>query len=387
MSDQVKVEIENTKRNREERLKAREEVESKLERLRRGDPISEIQEAFSDHVKRISGRVISYLQSDDVRGAFCKWTEKDMPKIEVRESDMKLKEKYKACIEQRLQSFLQQLENKEKLFLTAHDDLEARFKQKFFDFEKDVREIDRVLAGSGSADDFTPFEVPSGKLHAPLNPRVKKFLTVTLVAFMPVLFPIGIAAGVLSAPVFGYLVADKHFREKNLRKVCCQALTELSTKFLREFIENDVTNYVLGELAQEKERIDMIRRCLKELISKYEQKCADLTRSEDEANVIVKTHIPLRRNIQDLYEQLMFDAIQQEIQVMYPSCQLEKERLRWKEDEEARLGTGSFGAVFKGKYKPPRHGWKQVAIKKLKDLPGPSSHGVASFLREADMLR
>ena len=377
----------NIKRSREERLKAREEVESKLERLKQGNLLSEIQEAFSHHVKRISGRVISYLQWDDVRRAFCKWTDRDLPKIEERESDIKLKEKFKACIEQRLQSFLQELENKEKLFSTAHDDLEARFKQGFFDFEKDVREIDRVLAGTGSADDFTPFEVPSGKLCFPLKSRVKKFLTVTLVAFMPVLFPIGIAAGVLSAPVFGYLVADKHFREKNLRNNCCEALTELSTKYLREFIENDVTNHVLGELAQEKERIDMIRRCLKELISKYEQKCADLTRSEDEANVIVKTHIPLRRNIQDLYEQLMFDAIQQEIQVMYPSCQLEKERLRWKEKEEDCLGTGSFGAVFKGKYKPPRHGWKQVAIKKLKDLPGPSSHGVASFLREADMLR
>ena len=377
----------NIKRSREERLKAREEVESKLERLKQGNLLSEIQEAFSHHVKRISGRVISYLQSDDVRRAFCKWTDRDLPKIEERESDIKLKEKFKACIEQRLQSFLQELEKKEKLFSTAHDDLEARFKQSFFDFEKDVREIDRVLAGSGSADDFTPFEVPSGKLRAPLNPRVKKFLTVTLVAFMPVLFPIGVAAGLLSAPVFGYLVADKHFREKNLRKDYCQALTELSTKFLQEFIEHDVTNHVRGEFAQEIERIDMIRRCLKELISKYERRCADLTKSKEGAKEIVEKHTPLHRNIQELYEQLMFDAIEQEIQVMSPSCQLEKERLRWKEKEEDCLGTGSFGAVFKGKYKPPRHGWKQVAIKKLKDLPGPSSHGVASFLREADMLR
>ena len=381
----MKVEIKNTKRSREERLRAREEVESKLERLRQENPISEIQEAFSDHVKRIAGRVISYLQSDDVRRAFCKWIERDLPKIEERESDIELKEKFKARIEQRLQSFLQELENKEKLFSTAHDDLEARFKQGFFDFEKDIREIDRVLAGSGSADDFAPFKVPSGKLRPPLNPRVKKFLTVTLVAFMPVLFPIGIVAAVLSAPVVGYLAADKHFRERTLRNNCCEALTELSTTFLREFIEHDVTNHVLSEFAQEKERIDVIRRCLKELISKYERKCADLTRSKDEAREIVETHTPLRKNIQDLYEQLMFDAIQQEIQVMSPSCQLEKERLRWKEKEEDCLGTGSFGAVFKGKYKPPGHGWKQVAIKKVKDVPGPST--VASFLGEAAMLK
>ena len=198
---------------------------------------------------------------------------------------------------------------------------------------------------------------------------------------MPVLFPIGITAGVPSAPLFGCLVVDEHFREKNLRNNCCEALTELSAKFLREFIENDVTNHVLGELAQEKERIDVIRRCLKELISNYEQKCADLTGSKDGAKEIAKTHTPLRQNIQDLYEQLTLDAIQ----VMYPSCQLEKDRLRWKEKEAGRLGTGSFGAVFNGKYKPPGHGWQKVAIKKLKEVPGPPS--VAFFLEEAAMLK
>ena len=385
MSDKLKVETRNYKRNGEERLQAREEVESKLQRLRQENFIPEIQEAFSKHVKLISGRVTSYLQSDDVRSAFCKWTERDLPKIEERESDVKLKEKFKACIEQRLQSFLQEFENKEKLFSTAHNDLEARFKKGFFDFEKEFRELDRVLAGSDSADDFPFFEVPSGKLRPPLNPRVKKFLTITLVAFMPVLFPIGIAAGILSAPVFGYLVADKLFREKNLRNNSCEALTEVSTKFLRDFIENDVTNHVLGELAQEKERIDMIRRCLNEIISKYEQKCSDLTRSRDEAKEIVEAHTTLRRNIQDLYENLVFDAIQQEIQVMYPTCQLEKKRLLWKEEKDSLLGEGTFGAVFKGKYKPPRLGWKKAAIKKLKDVPDPSS--VASFLEEAAVLK
>lgn len=384
MSHQVRAEIKNAKRNREERLKDREEVESKLERLRQGNPIRKIEDAFSEHVKGISRRVRSYLQSDDVRRAFCTWTERDLPIIDGGESDVKLKGKFKACIEQRLQSFLQELENKEKLFKTAHDDLEARFKQGFFDFEKDIREIDRVLADD-SMDDFTPFEIPSGKLSPPLNSRMKKFLAVSLVAFMPVLFPIGFAAGLLSAPVFGFLVADKHFKEKNLRNNCCQALTELSTTFIREFIEHQVTNHVLQEFEQEKERINMIRRCLKELITKYEQKCGDLTISQDEAKKIVHAHDPLHTAVQDLHEKLMFDAIQQEIQVMYPSCQIEKKRVRWTEEDEHFLGGGSYGDVYKGRYKPPGHGWKNAAVKNLKQTPCPSN--VASFLREAAMLK
>ena len=81
----------------------------------------------------------------------------------------------------------------------------------------------------------------------------------------------------------------------------------------------------------------------------------------------------------------MFDAIQQEIQVMYPSCQIEKKRIRWTEKNEDFLGGGSYGDVYKGRYKPPGHGWKKAAVKKIKQSPCPSN--VAPFLREAAMLK
>ena len=376
--------MKNAQRNQEERHKAREEIQVKLQKLRQGITIREIEEAFSDHVKNISRHVTLYLQSDDVRRTFCTWTEKDLPQIEDRHKGnlVKLKEKYNQCIEQRLQSFLQKLENKEKLFSTAHSDLEGRFHRGFFDFEKDIREIDRVLVGE-SMDEFMPFEVHPGKLRPPLDPRVKKFLVVSLVAFMPVLFPIGIAAGVLSAPVFGYFAIEKHLKEKNLKENSCQALKELSGEFLQEFIEHEVFNHVLQEFTEEKNRIDSIKRCHKELIAKYEQRCKHLTRSEDEESekAIMELHDPLHKRLEEIHKELMFDAIQHGIQVMYPSCQINKERLC---EEEDKIGEGSFGIVFKGKYTPPGHGGKKVAVKRLKNPPEPSN--VASFLGEAAMF-
>ena len=383
----MKAELKNARRSRQERLQAREEVRVKLEKLKHGNPIREIEEAFSSHVKRISERVISYLQSDDVRSAFCTWTEKDLPQIEDRHKGnlIKLKETYNACIEQRLQSFLQKFENKEKLFSPAHSDLEARFHRGFFDFEKDIREIDRVLVGE-SMDEIILFEVHPGKLRPPLDPRVKKFLVVSLLAFLPVLFPIGLAAGVLAAPpVFGYLVVEKHLKERNLRNNSCQALKELSTDFLQAFIENGVVNHVLQEFTEEKNRIGSIKRCHEELIAKYEQKCMDLTKSEDEESEkrIVEAHAPLYKKLVDTHDKLMFDAIQHCIQVIYPPCQIDNKRFRCQEEDY--LGKGAFGTVIKGKYAPPGHGWKDVAVKKLSKDLNPSN--VAPFLGEAAMLK
>ena len=338
----------NAQRNQEERHKAREEIQVKLQKLRLGIPIREIEKAFSDHVRNISGHVTSYLQSDDVRRAFCTWTEKDLPQIEDRHKGnlVKLMETYNTCIKQRLQSFLQQLENKEKLFTTSHSDLAACFHRVFFDFEKDIREIDRVLVGE-STDEFMPFEVHPGELRPPLDPR-------------------GI-----------------HLREKNLNENSCQALKELSGEFLQELIEDGVVNLVLQEFTDEKNRIDSIKKCHEELIAKYEQRCKHLTKSEDEESekAIMESHEPLCKRLEEIHKELMFDAIQHGIQVMYPSCQINKERLC---EEKDPIGDGSFGIVFKGKYTPPGHGGKKVAVKRLKNPPEPSN--VASFLGEAAMF-
>ena len=377
----------NTKRNREARLKARKEVEVKLGKLKQGASIRETKEVLSNHVKRISDRIKSYFQSDNVKSAFCTWKEEDLPQIddEQRKSAVKMKEIYKTCIEQRLKSYLQELENDEKLFTKAHADLDARFHRGFFEFEKDIREIDRVLVGDCMDDDaFNTFDFNLDKLRPPLDARVKKFLSLTSAIFMPVLFPIGLAAGVLSAPVFGYLVVDKHLKEKQLKNDACLALTKKSKKFLKKLIEHeDFLNYVWHEFDDDKKRIASIERCCQELIDKYEQKCSDLTKCEGEEmeKKPLETLNPLNKTLQSLNEDLMFDAIQHGIQVMDPPCQIDKRRLRCNKEI---LGEGTFGTVYKGKISSAGHKRKKVAAKNLKKSPEPSY--VASFLKEAAML-
>ena len=368
LSDHVKGEINNAKRSREDRLKAQKDVEVKLEKLKDGAFIKETDKALSRHVKNISTQVKSCLQQDEVRSAFCTWEEKDLPQIDdsQRGKVERLKIIYKQSLEQRFEKILQTLEKREQLFSKAHADLEQRFRQGFFEFEKDVRDIDQVLVGEPTVEVLSQFEDRS-----PLDSRV----------FMPVLFPIGLAAAVLSAPVIGYLAVETILNERHLRNDPCQVLTELSTHFLQKNIDEVIFYRVSQEFTDERERIDGIKRCYKELLEKYEKKCKDLTKREDEETRkgTVEMLSPLYTKLEDMSQNLTFDAIQHGIRVMSPSCEVDKRTLYY----ETMIGGGAYGEVYKGKISLPGRE-KEVAVKELKGSLQASN--VASFLGEADIL-
>ena len=344
LSDQVKGEINNAKRSREDRFKAQKDVEVKLEKLKDGAFIKETDKAISRHVKNISTQVKSCLQQDEVRSAFCTWEEKDLPQIDdsQRGKVERLKNIYNQSLEQRFEKILQTLEKREQLFSKAHADLEQRFRQGFFEFEKDVRDIDQVLVGESTDEVLLQFEDRS-----PLDSRVKKFIFLTSVVFMPVLFPIGLAAAVLSAPVIGYLAVERILNERHLRNDPCQVLRELSTHFLQKNIDEVIFDRVSQEFTDERERIDSIKRCYNELLEKYERKCKDLTKCEDEETRkgTVEMLSPLYTKLEDISQNLTFDAIQHGIRVMSPSCEVDKRTLYY----ETRIGRGSYGDVYKGK--------------------------------------
>ena len=331
-------------------------------------------------MKNISAQVKSYLQQDEVRSAFCTWKEEDLPQIDdsQRGKVERLKNIYNQCLEQRFEKLLQTLEKRKQLFSKAHADLEQRFRQGFFEFEKDVRAIDQVLVGESTDEGLLQFED-----RPPLDPRVKKFLFLTSVVFMPVLFPIGLAAGVLSAPVIGYLAVDRILNEWQLINDPCQVLKELSTLFLQKNIDQVILHWVSKEFKAESERISSIKRCYQELLEKYEKKCQDLTKHEDEETRkgTVEKLSPLYTKLEGISQNLTFDAIKHGIHVMSPGCEIDKSTL----SEKEKLGRGSFGEVYKGEIiLSGREGTKEVAVKKLKGTPEASN--VASFLKEAEIL-
>ena len=386
LSDQVKVEVSNAKRNREERRKAQQDVEKKVDKLRRGSFIKETEEALSKHLNNISEQVRSYFLQDDVRSAFCLWKKSDLPQIDdnKRANVENLKKIYDRCLEQRLENFLQTLEKRDQLFVKAHEDLEKRFRQGFFEFEKDVRDIDLILVDESTDEALFQFEVGPDKLGSPLDARVKKLIFLTSVVFMPVLFPTGLAASALSASAIGYLAVDRILNERHLRSNPCQVLRQLSTQFLQKnWIEEVIFDRISQEFTEERERISSIRRCYQEQLDKYEKKCKDLTKSEDEETRkgTVERLIPLYEKLEKISQDLTFDAIQHGIRVMSPSWEIDRSILSYK----GKLGSGSFGAVYKGEISlSGREGTKEVAVKKLKETP--LAPNVASFLKEAKIL-
>ena len=367
----------NAKRNRQERLKVREQLKVKLEKLKEGIFIQEIEDAISIHVKNLCEEITSYMRSDEVKRRFCTWEETDLLYIDDRNKTTatKIKETYSRCIEERFLTFLYKWEDKEQLFTKAYADLERRFHQSFYDLEKDIRDIDRVLVGSDSRDEPLPYDTR----------HMKKFAVMTLGIFMPVLIPVGLAAGVLFAPVLGYLFIDRQLKERQLMNNRCQALKELSTRFLEASINEEVFHHVRDNFSDEMARITKVKRCHQQLIARYEQRCKDLTRSEDDSRDkgTLEKNGPLYEKLQEMNEKLTFDALQSGIQVTYPPCQIDITRLRY--NVRHILGRGSYGTVFKGQFIPPGHGRKEVAVKRVKEALCPSN--VVSFLEEAAMLQ
>ena len=201
---------------------------------------------------------------------------------------------------------------------------------------------------------------------------------------MPVLFPTGLAASVLSASAIGYFAVDRILNERHLRGNPCQVLRQLSTQFLQKnWIEEVIVDRISQEFTEERERISSIRGCYRGQLDKYEKKCKDLTKSEDEETrkLTVERLIPLYEKLENISQNLTFDAIQHGIRVMSPSWEIDRSILTYK----GKLGLGSFAEVYKGEISlSGREGTKEVAVKKLKETP--QAINVAYFLQEAKIL-
>ena len=373
MSDHLEGEMKNAKRKKEEHLKARKELDEKLSKLKQGTPIQEIEDAIASYVKQVQTKLESYLQTEEFERKLSEWTEDDLPTTEGCQTFSNMKEAFSRCIEQRFENILKDWEKTENFFSQAHADLREQFNKGVLEFERDLE-----LDGS-DVDDLPLCEIRSGRKFSPF------LMIVILVIFWPVLISVDLAAVVLSVPFLGVLAIGKHLKKHHLKTNCCQTLRDLSATFLEDFVNHKIHSYVQDKFSGETNRIARIKRCYQPLITKYEQRCKDLTKEEDESRdkEILKKYSPLYTN---LNENLRFDAIQNGIQVMYPSCQLEVRRLQYDESErEAYLGEGSFAKIFKGRYFPPGHSRRDVTVKKI--LKPPDLSNVAAFLKEAAMLK
>ena len=165
--------MKNAIRNKEERLKAREELEEKLSKLKQGTPIPEIEDAITSYVEQAQIKLASYLKTEEVRSKFFRWTEDDLPKMEWGQNFSKM-ETFSRCIEQRFKHTIQNWESKENVFSQAHLELKALFDRGFLEFEREIRDIDRVLVG-GDVDDYQPFEIRPGRMFSPVDSRMASF--------------------------------------------------------------------------------------------------------------------------------------------------------------------------------------------------------------------
>lgn len=388
LKDQVTVLLRNAKLNEKERREVREKLDVELEQLKKSETsISKFEDAISNHQKIISQQLTSsYFQSEEVKRRFCTWKEEDLPHIDDchKNDQAKIKETCDECIENRFWSFVENWESKEKLLANASANLDRLYDKILDDLSDNFTAIESTLLGESRVA-CQPFETRPGIFCATLDPKTKKFLVMTLGIFAPILIPVGLAAGLLYAPVLGYKRIGKHLKELQLKNDQCTYLSELSTKFLQDSVRDQVFRYVQDCFFDQKDRIAKVKKCHKNLIARYEQKSNELANGKDESRdkETLEKYSPLNEKLQEMNDKLMFDAIIVGVQVMNPPCLIDITRIRWK--VQNIIGGGSYGQVYNGFFTAPGRERQEVAVKIPKDSTCPSD--VVSYLKEAAILK
>lgn len=374
--------MKRTQRDRKECLKARDELKVILKKLKQGSHIQEIEDTIFYHIEDLCKKLTSHLRTEDVRKTFCEWSETELPPIGHRHSAQHIKDELGRCIDRRLDSVLQTLEKREKLFEKARANLESKFARYFSDLQKGIDDIDRVLEDPD--DEFCPPEWLPARGRLPSYAKMKKIFVAAGVVFIPVLIPVGLAAGALFAPVFGYMAVDRYLKEQQLRNEPCQVLKELFLQFIESFIKDDLRKYVRNELTNEKNQISQIKRCHSEIITRYQRQSEALKRKADKANKLSDGETLEEQVVVDLYwklqsmnQNLLFDAIQNGVPVMYPTGQIDGKKLSCNEENVLRRGRSAI--IYKGTLNG-----KSVAVKRLQEEHHPRN--IAFFLEEAGIL-
>ena len=165
----------------------------------------------------------------------------------------------------------------------------------------------------------------------------------------PIWFPLGLVVLVIGAPIVGIVaIKDKVEDKRKIRQYKadkCGYLAKKSASYLHA-AKGELHIFAKNQLDDAKRCLKQIEARIPEMIKADKMLCdqlVDETRSKEE---ITDLYQPICDESFRLRGQLAVFGIQ-EVRLDYISS----EYLDWNEDTSPRLGTGTFGAVYKGTMK------------------------------------
>ena len=184
--------------------------------------------------------------------------------------------------------------------------------------------------------------------NTPLEDSLSLSVKVIIGVTSPIWFPLGLVALVIGAPIVGVMAIKEKFADnKKIKKYeadKCAFMAKLSAEYL-DSARNEMIlrTYVKEQLAEAKLCLKQIEARIPELIQGDRMLCEQLmqeTRSQKE--------------IEDQYQPIMVEGSELRGHLALfgfkyvCGSEIGKEELEWIEDTSHHLGSGAFGAVYKG---------------------------------------
>lgn len=299
---------------------------------------SEIQEEIRNHWHACFQNALDELRlfvlSENFKERFTSWTLDEIPK--KRDSWQDTKDEIIKALSNRLQTFIKQWEEDNKVFENARESLLQLIEKRYNFVERQLRDLRSTV----TADDIgvPPAEVISDEHAYTLGEKV------IIGATSPIWFPLAVVVGV---PLAGALYVKSMLAERNKEKAFekdkCAFLREESAEYLQSASSQDAAiPFVKQQLRESFAYLVQILNRVSELIEAEKMLAPKLFSEASSESEISERYKPIIDEVSRLRRELTLLGVT-EIQ-----AHISSKNLDWKENRSPCLGRGAFGAVYEG---------------------------------------
>ena len=300
-------------------------------------PESEIQEEIRNHwqacVQSALDELRLFLLSENFKERFTSWTLDEIPK--KRDSWQDTKDEIIKALSNRLQTFIKQWEEDNKVFENARESLLQLIEKRYNFVERQLRDLRSTVTADDI--DMPPIEVISDEHAYTLGEKV------IIGATSPIWFPLAVVVGV---PLAGALYVKSMLAERNKEKAFekdkCAFLREESAEYLQSASSQGVIPFVKQQLRESFAYLKQILDRVSELIEAEKMLASKLFSEARSESEISERYEPIIAEVSRLRRELTLLGVT-EIQ-----AHISSKNLDWKENRSPCLGRGAFGAVYEG---------------------------------------
>lgn len=342
------------------RLEAIERQQSEI-----GEELHKVMEACTQSATL---QLFEFVTSEDFKARFTSWTLEEIPKL--RDNWQDTKDDIIRALSNRLQTFIKQWEEDNKVFTNARETVKQYFEKRYNYVEGQLRNLQSTV----TADDI-PLTAKITREEVPFTFGQKVIMGVT----SPIWVPLAVVVGV---PVAGAMYIKSMLAERNqikaFEKDKCAFMRVTSEEYLKSTSSFGLTMFVAQQFKESVVSLKQIEERIPELIEADKLLFGQLLVETCSQSRILERYEPIKAEVSRLIGDLAFFGITE------VRAHISSKNLDWDENRSPCLGRGAFGAVYEG-VMTVNDDSRTVALKVFNEVL--DANNASGYMDEVELLR